>query len=170
MINGSNSKLKSFGILNPYLTQWWSITKPLRFQNFQSFWSTSLLFEDFMRWFFCSSSNGFFWACLFYGSINYFNHVKHKTSSKFVCWSWRFTVLKDDSTSNRKSQLFTIKEGFDVGWICFDFSSIQSLLTAIYNKSLEVMNFEILGHKTSISRANLCKLLGLSPVDGGTKA
>lgn len=40
--------------------------------------------------------------------------------------------------------------------------------TTIHNKSLEGMNFEVIGHKTSNSKTNFCKLLGLTPVHGTT--
>lgn len=52
----------------------------------------------------------------------------------------------------------------------FENVSISSLSidysTSIYKKSLEVMKFEVPGHKTSISNTNFCMLLGLTQVEG----
>ncbi|CAI9286149.1 unnamed protein product [Lactuca saligna] len=43
----------------------------------------------------------------------------------------------------------------------------KAYLTSIYNKIDEIINFEVSSHKTSISKANLCKLLGLVSYDIG---
>lgn len=39
--------------------------------------------------------------------------------------------------------------------------------TAIYNKTEEIINFEVSSHKTSITKSNFCKLLGLVSCDVG---
>lgn len=41
----------------------------------------------------------------------------------------------------------------------------KAFSTAIYNKTEEVFYFEVSSHKTSITKANFCKLLGLVTSD-----
>lgn len=48
MINDSNSKFKQTEILQSYLISLSSTIKSLRFQNYQSFWRSSLLFKYFL--------------------------------------------------------------------------------------------------------------------------